>query len=173
MKKFLPSKNNIYNFLFNLILLTITLVFGNFYINHKLLIIDQNKLEQKNLIEKKNEFIKNFTKLGQSKIYLSENYYYNKINSEEEHVLSRSWENYMNSIAMWNSENLLNPIFIKYYFGEKMQDRFYNNLLPKFTILHMNLLNIRDGKEVDNMEDIIEDAKHELFIFSEDLMFKK
>ena len=169
--KYLPSKNTIYQFLFNILLLFTTLLIGNYYISAKLFDINQAKLERKNFIEKQNEFVRGFTVLGQARIYLAENYFYNYINKENDDVLKRSWQQYMGAVQEWNKENLLNPIFIKYYFGEKMQDEFYNDLLPKMVILHKALLKIRDGDKVDNMEGIIEDAKHELFVFSEKLIF--
>lgn len=36
--------------------------------------------------------------------------------------------------------------------------------------LHMALLDIRNGKDVPEVKSIIEDAKHELSIFSEQMM---
>jgi len=39
--KFLPTKDNIYSFLFNLILLVLTLLIGSYYINYQLLKINQ------------------------------------------------------------------------------------------------------------------------------------
>ena len=128
IKKYLPTKNNFYNFLFNFILLSLTLIVGNYYINFELQGINQQKIEQQNLIEKRNDFIKEFTELGQRRIYLAENYFWNVRNKENKEILSRSWENYMGAVSEWNNKNLLNPIFIKYYFGESSQNEFYNNL---------------------------------------------
>lgn len=166
-----PSRDVFYTFVFNFILLGLTLWIGGYYINTKLLEIDQKKTEQQNTIKEKSEFVKNFTKLIQSRIYLSENYYQNVRAKEKEATLNRSWENYMNAVKLWSEENLLNPIFIKYYFGDEMQHEFYNEVQPKLFNLHCALLEIRNGKEIKNIEEIAEEAKHEAFIFSEKLMF--
>lgn len=166
-----PSHDVVYTSVFNLFILIITLWIGNYFIGSKLLEIDQKKTEQQNSIETKNEFVKKFTKLIQSRIYLSENYYQNIETRENEDVLNRSWENYMDSVRLWNEENLLNPIFIKYYFGDEMQNEFYSEVQPKLVNLHNSLLEIRDGKKVENIKEIVEKAKHEAFIYSEKLMF--
>ena len=166
-----PSYDIIYTFIFNLALLLMTLFVGNYFIGAKLLEIDQKKTEQQITMVEKREFIKNFTKVIHSRIYLSENYYQNVKSKENEDILNRSWENYMNSVQLWNKENLSNPIFIKYYFGDEMQDKFYNEVQPKLVCLHNSLLEIRDGKKVENIKEIVEEAKNEAFIYSEKLMF--
>ncbi|MCK4918925.1 MAG: hypothetical protein KAS01_00910 [Candidatus Pacebacteria bacterium] len=166
-----PSSDVIYTFIFNFSLLVITLWIGSYYIGSKLLEIDQKKTEQQNSIETKNEFIKKFTKLIQSRIYLSENYYLNIEVGESEDVLNRSWENYMDSVRFWNEENLLNPIFIKYYFGDEMQNEFYNEVQPKLVSLHNALLKMRNGEKIENIKEIVEETKHEAFVYSEKLMF--
>jgi len=167
--KFLPTKDNIYSFIFNLILLGLTLIIGGYYINYQLVKINQQNASQQNLIEKRNEFIKEFTVSGQKRIYLAEQYSQNLRNHESEQVLNRSWENYMNAVEDWNSRNLLNPLFISYYFGNENRNEFYNVLAINISELHKDLLSLRDGKNV-NIDSSIEDAKHELFIFSEKLL---
>lgn len=72
----------------------------------------------------------------------------------------------MNAVKLWSKENLLNPIFIKYYFGNEMQHEFYNKVQLKLINFHYALLKIKDGKEVENIEEITEEAKHEVFISS-------
>jgi hypothetical protein len=170
--KFIPSKEIIYQFISNLILLILTLFIGNYYISYKLQKIEGVVIEQKKQIENKIEFVKNFTKLGQSRIYQAENYIENKKNSETEEVLIRSWENYMDAVKLWNEENLRNPIFIKLYFGLEMQKEYYNDLLPEFISLHKSLLELRTGKKIDNIDDILEGSKHKLFVFSEKMIFE-
>ncbi len=173
IKKYLPTKENVYHFISNFTLLIITLSVGHYYINNRLQKINRSEIIQQELINQQTNFIKNFVKLGQSKIYQAENYYNNNLAKENQTVLIRSWENYMYTVKLWNKENLLNPIYIKLYFGNEMQNEFYNNLLPKLIILHESLLKIRDEEKVDNMEQIIENAKHELFIFSEKMIYKQ
>lgn len=168
--KFLPTKDNIYNFLFNLILLAFTLLVGGYYINYQLLRINQRNVESQNLIETRNEFIKEFTELGQKRIYLAEQYSSNVKNNESNTVLDRSWLDYMNAVEDWNGHNLLNPLFLKYYFGTEYRDEFYNIILQKNLKLHTDLLTLRDGGKNVNVDKSIEDAKHELFVFSEKLI---
>ena len=91
LNKLKPSRDVFYTFVFNLILLVFTLWIGGYYINAKLLEIDQKKTEQQNMIKERSEFVKNFTKLIQSRIYLSENYYQNVRAKEKEAILNRSW----------------------------------------------------------------------------------
>ena len=165
-KKYLPAKSVIWNFIFNLTLLIVTLLVGNYYISTRIFDINQEKLEKQNFIEKQNEFINNFTKIGQSRIYLAERFYYDSINNEDTDTIQKSWNDYMKATIGWNKNNLLNPIFIKYYFGDNMQEEFYNNLLPKMVNMHNKLLEFRKGNKTNNIKNSIEKTKHELFIFS-------
>lgn len=171
--KFLPNNETIYQFISNLILLGITLLIGNYYINHKLQSVNLINVENQKQIENKIEFVKHFTMLGQSRIYQAENYIKNKKSFENSEIIVRSWEDYMNTIKLWNEENLRNPIFIKLYFGIEMQNEYYNQLLPKFITLHESLLEMREGKKIENIEALLESAKHGLFIFSEKMIFNK
>lgn len=170
LKYLTPSRGELQRFVTSLILLGITLIAGYFYIPSRLAEISTNNLEQKDILEKKNNFLKHFIILGQSRIYLAENYYLNIKSYETQATLARSWDEYMQSVVAWNKENLLNPIFIGYYFGEEEKDRFNNELLPKMVNLHSKLLKIKKGEIVGNMPETIESAKHELFIFSEKLI---
>ncbi len=76
----------------------------------------------------------------------------------------------MTSVSQWNETNLLNPLFLKEYFGEKYQKQYYDDLLPKMVALHEKMLDMRNKKDSSRADEIIESAKHELFIFSENLL---
>jgi len=169
-EKYKPDKNTFYTFIFNLILLLITFAVGDSYINYKLLNVEQTRIEQQNLIQQKNQFVNDFANSIQKRTYLAENYYYNKKNNENDDVLKRSWEDYMKAVIFWNENNLSNPIFIKYYFGNKAQEDF-NNLLPKIVKSHEKILAIRDGStDYGDTEQAMEEAKHESFVFTETLL---
>jgi len=169
-KNYLPNKNNIYNFIFALIILTTTFFIGNWYIPKKLNEINHEKIKNQNLSEKREDFIKNFTKLGQNRIYLAEVYYRNKKESEKIDILDRAWENYYNSVMLWNEENLLFPLFIKDYFSNDLQKEFYDVLQKRLVSLHEEIIKLRDNKEAKNIDELIESAKNEMFIFSEKLI---
>lgn len=167
----LPEKETVYKFIFGIITVLITAFVGYFFIESQTTRINQNWIEQREWVQERNKFIENFTVLGQRRIYLSENYYINKTTYESPEVLNESWKNYLNSIIAWNEKNLLNPIFIEYYFGKEAKNRFNEQLLPKMVNLHASILRLRNGENVSNMENIIEEAKNELFLFSEEMMF--
>lgn len=172
-KLLLPKKETFYTFLFNLVLLIITLVFGYLKIPEILQKSNFERLKEQNFIEKRNEFLKEFTYLGQSRIYLAERYYKNLEAVERDDVLKDSWDKYMNSVVLWNNTNLLNPIFIAYYFNNDAKDDYYNELQIKLVNLHEGLLELRDGKNIEEIdgEELIEEAKNELFSFSERMFF--
>lgn len=172
-KDYLPNKNNTHNFIFNLLLLMVTLLLGNFYIGNKLAMLNQEKVEQQNLINKREEFIKNFAEIGQRRIYLAEVYYKNFKAKENTIITDESWYNYMESVRDWNYKNLLNPIFIGYYFGQENKEYFYQDLQIKFVRLHESLIKLRDGEGDLYLDQEIEGAKHTLYIFTENIMAVK
>lgn len=173
IKPLLPSKDIFYTFVFNLVLLGLTLGLGYMYIPKLLQDNSFNRIEAQNRIEKRNEFLKDFTYLGQSRIYLAERYYKNKKACEDSSLLQVSWDDYMAGVKSWNNTNLLNPIFITHYFNNTAKDDYYNKLVKKFVDLHEYLLIIRDGEVVDEIkgEELIEIVKNELFSFSERMFF--
>ncbi|MEA2088906.1 MAG: hypothetical protein U9O55_03655 [Patescibacteria group bacterium] len=173
LSKIRPSKNNIYSFLFNALLLSATLWFGHYYIKVKLIKIDQEKIEYQNLVDEKKEFIKNFARLAENKIYSAENFYKNKIGGVDNKILDRSWENYMQATYEWSGEHVLNSVFIGYYFSNELKDEYNNILVPRFEILHSNLVKTKEGECVADMENIIENAKNELYIVTERLLFER
>lgn len=170
LHKLKPSKDNVYQFIFNALLIIITILAGFHFVDSRIATINQNWSERREWVEKKNDFVETFALVGQSRIYLGENYYFNSISGESISKLDSSWEAYMVSVADWNKRNLLNPIFIEYYFDQELKNRYNDSLVPKMRNLHLALLDIREGKSVPEIENTIEEAKHELFIFSEKLM---
>lgn len=170
---FIPSKDILYTFVFNLLLLVVTLLIGYYYIPAVLQRNDNERIKEQNYLEKKNEFLKDFTELGQSRIYLAERYFKNVKATETPEIIKKSWDDYMTAVIAWNKKNLLNPIFLSYYFNNEAKDEYYNNLIKNFVTLHEALLELRDGKSVDDIkgEELIEAAKNELFSFSEKLFF--
>lgn len=171
-KNLKPSKNSVYSFIFNFILLVITLSLGYYYIPHELQKFNQENVYQQDFIKSKNEFIRRFTILGQSRIYQAERYYKNIKENESKDVINKSWNDYMITVIDWNKENLLNPIFLNYYFNNKVKDEYNNDLILKLVKLHEALLKIRDGENIENeeIEKLIENAKHELYVFCEQLI---
>ena len=172
-KYWVPPRESFHNFIFNSILLIFTLWLGYLIIPSVLQKSNFERLEEQNYIEKRNEFLKEFTYLGQSRIYLAERYFKNIKAGENEEILKNSWDQYMESVVAWNNTNLLNPIFIAYYFNNDAKDDYYNKLQIKFVELHEGLLELRDGKKINEIkgDDLIEAAKNELFAFSERMFF--
>ncbi len=173
IKNWKPSKDVFYTFVFNFILLAFTLWLGYLLIPGILQEASFRRIKDQNKLEKRNEFLKEFTSLGQSRIYLAERYYKNITANESEEVLNKSWSEYMESVIAWNNTNLLNPIFITHYFNNTAKDDYYNKLVKKFVDLHEGLLKLRDGESAEkiNGEELIEFAKNELFSFSERMFF--
>ena len=168
-RKLLPTKDFVYSFVSGLILLGLTLIIGSYWIPYNLARFDHENSLRQNLIENRNQFIKEFTQTGQKRIFLAERFVQNLKNHESKQVIENSWDDYMGAVVDWNSRNLLNPIFISYYFDSNLQKEYYDTLLKKNLDLHNNLLIIRAGKNI-NIDSSVEEAKHELFIFSEKLI---
>lgn len=168
--KNLPTKENLYNFFSSLILLSITLFIGNYYVESKQQEIQQRYTNLSTLTKNRYNFINAFTVVGQRRVYFSEKYYLNFVAGETRSTLDQTWREYMTSVSQWNETNLLNPLFLKEYFGEKYQKQYYDDLLPKMVALHEKMLDMRNKKDSSRADEIIESAKHELFIFSENLL---
>lgn len=169
MKKLLIDKGAFQAFVFNLILLLITLFLGNYYLTNKINILNNKQIERQNIVTSKKEYIHNFTTLGQSRIYFAESYIKSYESKENLDTLDVSWTKYIQSVNDWNKENLSNSIFIKYYFGSDSKNEF-DDLLKKFANLHEDLLRMKDGKIISNIDEELETAKHSLYILSESLI---
>ena len=171
--KWLPSKDSWWTFAFNSFLLLSTLLIGNYWISNKLNSITATRVEAQSLADKKIQFVSEFTKLGQSRIYLGENFYFNFISVTPESVLDDAWNRYSNAVIEWNSQNLFNPIFIEHYFGHDMRDRFEKQLNPKLIALHIMLDDLHQGKTRHDAKEVMENAKNEMYRFAEDLIASK
>lgn len=167
LKKYGPSKEQIWN----LLLVLIGSVTLYLLVESQATEIQRKWAEQRELANQKSEFVEDFATLGSTRIYLAEVYYLNKSTGEDQQIIEDSWDNYMTSVIEWNKRNITNQIFINEFSGVEMKDRFHNDLLRKLVRLHEALLAIREGGTVENIDEILEDAKHEMFVFSENLMF--
>jgi flagellar biosynthesis/type III secretory pathway chaperone len=166
----LPDKQTVYSFVFNFLLLTVTLIAGHFYIPQFLEDTEAHRIQAQNLLEKKNAFVAEFSKQGQSRIYLAENFYRITQDDSLSSARTNAWERYFESVVKWNEQNLFNPLFIEEYFGRQMRDRFEQELNPKLSSLHDMLYDLKFGRHRPDAEGVIETAKNEMYRFAEDMI---
>jgi len=174
LNNYLPSKDNVYNFIFSFILLSITLVLGYFYLPKKLQEYNNQRFEQQNYMEKKNEFIQKLTILGQTRIYNAERFYKNSKENIGKNDLEKSWNDYMQSVVNWNKENISNSIFIGYYFDNSFKDKYNNDLVVRLSRLHETLVDLKNSKGIKDIDKLLENAKNGMYVFNEELLnYKK
>lgn len=165
ISKYLPDKKQLWNFIF--VLAGAFLI--SFFIDAKAVEVSQTWAEQREAERQKSEFVENLSVLGFSRIYHAEVFYSNKISNEKDDVIDDSFQLYMDSVKTWNKYNIMNSIFLEKYYGKEIKDEYSTVLLLKLVDLHESVLSIRKGRQVSNFKDILEEAKHRMFIFNEKL----
>ncbi len=94
--------------------------------------------------QNKEALTQNITKLGQNRIYGAQRFYFDIRDRENAATTGDAWNSYMRATIEWNEANILNPMFLESYFGDKEGRADYENqVIPLFTKLHEDLLSLR------------------------------
>lgn len=165
IKRYLPDKKQFWNFVF--VILGAIVIY--FFVDSKTIELSQTWTEQQEIAHQKAVFVEKLSVLGFSRVYYAEVYYLNKTSNESAEVIDKSFELYIDSVAEWNKQNVLNSIFLNKYFGEDVKNNYNDDLLPTLISLHQAVLDIRDNQNVQNFKETLEKAKNKMFVFNENL----
>ncbi len=95
--------------------------------------------------QNKQALIQSLTKIGQSQIYGAQRYWFDATGKESGPITSAAWQNYLNASFASNESNILTPMFLEYYFHDKVERSDYEqNIIPAFLKLHNDLLNFEE-----------------------------
>lgn len=157
----------------NIVLLIITLIFGNFYIPF---LLSNWQSENNKLLraeESQHSFNREILAVGWKRLFLAKNFYW--VSKDSDFVLRKQelWNEYYESTKEWNINLVTNIALIRHYYGDDLRILLENDINIQFVRLHDELLDLKNGNYVDESE-INEDFEHltnRLYVLSEKLNF--
>ena len=122
-------------------------------------------------LSQRNTFIEQFSKLGGVRIYHAQRYFWDATEDGYGKEADNAWQDYMNSVIAWNTVNLSNSLFIYFYYGPFLRDKYEHDLLPKMVDVHNALVDLRKtGTTTINIEENIKAMKDVFFPLNNSMM---